>query len=290
MIKFVDKLKHNIGKKSSKKSPSVQNISQIDNSPTELFEQALKSDLKLIDIINENLACTCCLEIIKSPVTLECGHSFCQLCLANWFVSSTSRECPMCRQAWQTVPKISNMLKTTTQQLINYELTQANSDATFKALNDYILKCDKLTEDEKKLIKKFEDQAKRPLLQTQLASSSTILNNLNDRGAEIRNATRRPSENACYFFYGLVFGLIVSILFVVLVWLFLSIGSRALTKSPSLTDSFASLRKKYSKPVEKWSFTETQEWLYQLGPWTSDVARVAQNLKIGKNRIYNWLI
>lgn len=62
-------------------------------------------------ILNENLVCNCCLELLQNPVTLMCGHSFCQLCLADWFLISNNRRCPICRQEWYGVPKQNQMLR-----------------------------------------------------------------------------------------------------------------------------------------------------------------------------------
>lgn len=59
----------------------------------------------------EDYICTCCFEILYSPVSLVCGHNICQLCLANWFLISSKRICPTCRQQWTGVPKSNLILK-----------------------------------------------------------------------------------------------------------------------------------------------------------------------------------
>lgn len=76
-------------------------------------------------ILNENFICNCCLELFKNPVTLMCGHSFCQLCLADWFLISSNRRCPICRQEWFGVPKQNQALKATIRrfddsQILNF--------------------------------------------------------------------------------------------------------------------------------------------------------------------------
>ena len=52
--------------------------------------------------IVESMMCGVCFQILLDPITLTCGHSFCQICLAQmWSMSrSSSVLCPMCRQPW----------------------------------------------------------------------------------------------------------------------------------------------------------------------------------------------
>jgi hypothetical protein len=59
----------------------------------------------------DDYLCTCCFEILYLPVSLICGHNFCQSCLANWFIISSKRICPTCRQDWSGMPKINLILK-----------------------------------------------------------------------------------------------------------------------------------------------------------------------------------
>lgn len=48
------------------------------------------------------MSCGVCFQLLLDPVTLNCGHSFCLVCLAQlWNVSrNSSLLCPMCRQPW----------------------------------------------------------------------------------------------------------------------------------------------------------------------------------------------
>lgn len=74
---------------------------------------ALLNESVFSGILNENFICNCCLEVLKNPCTLMCGHSFCQLCLADWYLISSNRRCPICRQEWFGVPKQNQALKAT---------------------------------------------------------------------------------------------------------------------------------------------------------------------------------
>uniref|UniRef100_H9G3Y4 Uncharacterized protein n=1 Tax=Anolis carolinensis TaxID=28377 RepID=H9G3Y4_ANOCA len=43
--------------------------------------------------------CPICLETFKNPVTIDCGHNFCQACLSQyWGSANRSSSCPQCRQ------------------------------------------------------------------------------------------------------------------------------------------------------------------------------------------------
>lgn len=47
------------------------------------------------------MCCGVCFQLLLDPVTLNCGHSFCLVCLAQlWNISRSPLLCPMCRQPW----------------------------------------------------------------------------------------------------------------------------------------------------------------------------------------------
>jgi hypothetical protein len=73
-----------------------------------LKQRLLNGDNKLT---LDDYICTCCFEILYNPITLLCGHNICQLCLANWFLISSKRICPTCRQEWIGAPKANIVLK-----------------------------------------------------------------------------------------------------------------------------------------------------------------------------------
>ncbi len=52
----------------------------------------------IVNFVANNLKCSICMEIFTKPVTLVCGHNYCQKCIsACWAKSSGKRECPHCR-------------------------------------------------------------------------------------------------------------------------------------------------------------------------------------------------
>uniref|UniRef100_G1PYI2 Uncharacterized protein n=1 Tax=Myotis lucifugus TaxID=59463 RepID=G1PYI2_MYOLU len=67
--------------------------------------------MDLLQVMQNELTCTICMNYFLDPVTLDCGHSFCRPCLfLSWDATQTPMCCPHCRQ----VSKKSD-LKTNTQ-------------------------------------------------------------------------------------------------------------------------------------------------------------------------------
>lgn len=67
---------------------------------------------KLKSTFIKELECTICHEIVKSPETLNCSHTFCSGCINTW--KETERECPTCRKRiLQQVPNLAlkNIIK-----------------------------------------------------------------------------------------------------------------------------------------------------------------------------------
>uniref|UniRef100_A0A8C8SPV1 Zinc finger protein RFP-like n=1 Tax=Pelusios castaneus TaxID=367368 RepID=A0A8C8SPV1_9SAUR len=49
--------------------------------------------------LQEEATCPICLEYFREPVTLPCGHNFCQACISQcWEGSDTDISCPQCRE------------------------------------------------------------------------------------------------------------------------------------------------------------------------------------------------
>lgn len=45
--------------------------------------------------------CVFCLDEQRRPCCLECGHTFCTLCLVNYLQVRDDRRCPLCRRVFQ---------------------------------------------------------------------------------------------------------------------------------------------------------------------------------------------
>lgn len=57
----------------------------------------------------ELLICSVCLDGLKDPVTIPCGHSYCMSCIRNYWDINKERKtnsCPQCRQSFKTRPAL----------------------------------------------------------------------------------------------------------------------------------------------------------------------------------------
>lgn len=64
-------------------------------------------------MLEEELSCPICCEIFQDPVVLKCSHSFCRICLQQfWNKKKARRDCPVCRKKCSlNEPTVSLALK-----------------------------------------------------------------------------------------------------------------------------------------------------------------------------------
>uniref|UniRef100_A0A8C1JM40 Bifunctional apoptosis regulator n=1 Tax=Cyprinus carpio TaxID=7962 RepID=A0A8C1JM40_CYPCA len=89
----------------------------------------IESDLSELDEDMEELAapeftCHCCYDVLVDPTTLNCGHSFCRHCLAEWLHSSRRNECPECRERWQGFPRINILLRDAVEKMFPAKISR----------------------------------------------------------------------------------------------------------------------------------------------------------------------
>lgn len=89
---------------SAKSSSNISSSSSYSNGDESIGVQKSVSE-------NEDFLCGCCMDLMVQPTTLTCGHSFCRLCIANWYLSSKKMECPQCRSPWTGNPQINITLR-----------------------------------------------------------------------------------------------------------------------------------------------------------------------------------
>ncbi|XP_006785100.2 tripartite motif-containing protein 16-like isoform X2 [Neolamprologus brichardi] len=93
---------------------------------------------QLIQLDQEKLSCSICLDLLKDPVTIPCGHSYCMDCIKNCWDEKETHSCPQCRQTFTPRPVlVKNMiLGELVGDLKKAEHSTASSDHTFAGPGD----------------------------------------------------------------------------------------------------------------------------------------------------------
>ena len=84
--------------------------------------------------LGEELQCAICKELFVEASTLECGHSFCGLCIEAWLKRDLS--CPICRRSISRAPTRSMCLDKTVEILV-----QMAEEESRKTLQERRSKC-----------------------------------------------------------------------------------------------------------------------------------------------------
>ncbi|KAL3067521.1 hypothetical protein OYC64_017278 [Pagothenia borchgrevinki] len=101
--------------------------------------------------LEEELSCSICLCPFDCPVTIPCGHNFCQDCLlASW---KDSYSCPQCRTHFPTKPELKkNTVLSTVVETFNLRTTKSEADLgtaeDSQAESQDVIRCDTCMEAE----------------------------------------------------------------------------------------------------------------------------------------------
>ncbi|XP_073720567.1 tripartite motif-containing protein 16-like isoform X6 [Misgurnus anguillicaudatus] len=105
-------------------------------------------------VSQDQFICSICLDLLKDPVTIPCGHSYCMSCITNcWNQDDQKRNysCPQCRQTFNTRPDLGKnvMLANMVEDL---RRLQTDRSAVSSAGPEDV-KCDVCTERKHKAVK-----------------------------------------------------------------------------------------------------------------------------------------
>ncbi|XP_023271131.1 tripartite motif-containing protein 47-like [Seriola lalandi dorsalis] len=89
-----------------------------------------------VELDNSQFCCAVCLELLKEPVTIHCGHSYCRSCIEGCWDQEKKKgkySCPQCRETFNSRPALrrNNMLAEVVEKL---KMTSTQQDSPSAAL------------------------------------------------------------------------------------------------------------------------------------------------------------
>ncbi|XP_049338729.1 E3 ubiquitin/ISG15 ligase TRIM25-like [Astyanax mexicanus] len=86
-----------------------------------------------ISVVQDEFSCSVCLDLLKNPVTIPCGHSFCMVCINKCWDEEDQKKiysCPHCRHTFTSRPVVSKntMLAEVVEKLKKTRLQAAPPD------------------------------------------------------------------------------------------------------------------------------------------------------------------
>ncbi|XP_073720168.1 E3 ubiquitin-protein ligase TRIM16-like [Misgurnus anguillicaudatus] len=147
-------------------------------------------------IFEDKFSCSVCLDLLKDPVTIPCGHSYCMSCITKCWDQDYQKSiysCPQCRQTFTPRPVLFKnvMIAEMVEELKKTKLQTAVPADSYAEAGD--VKCDACTERKYKAVKSCLECLKC-YCQNHLKQHENLFN---DRRHHLMNPTRQLHDMIC---------------------------------------------------------------------------------------------
>ena len=83
------------------------------------------------EALEEDLTCSICMEFFLAPISLQCGHSFCSMCVIPWWKegNAADNKCPYCQTKLASPPsEVLRTLDALTQSFIRHKKNKMDAE------------------------------------------------------------------------------------------------------------------------------------------------------------------
>nr|XP_005163616.2 tripartite motif-containing protein 16 [Danio rerio] len=104
-------------------------------------------------VVEDQFSCSICKDLLREPVTIPCGHSYCMICITDCWSQDEQRRvysCPQCRQTFTPRPALNKNV-VMAEMVENLKKTGLKSRANYAEAGD--VKCDVCAGRKRKAVK-----------------------------------------------------------------------------------------------------------------------------------------